>query len=62
MLALLRTVSGRYLRLHGLRTLLVIASIALGVTTLVATRALNQSMVQAARAPPRRCMARATCW
>lgn len=49
MLALLRTVSGRYLRLHGLRTLLVIASIALGVTTLVATRALNQSMVQAAR-------------
>jgi ABC-type lipoprotein release transport system permease subunit len=49
MLSLYRTVSLRYLRLHALRTLLIIASIALGVATLVATRILNDSMVKAAR-------------
>ncbi|HXG13401.1 MAG TPA: FtsX-like permease family protein [Gemmataceae bacterium] len=49
MAALLRTLSLRYLRKHALRTVLVVASIALGVATLVATRVLNQSMVQAAR-------------
>lgn len=49
MLSLLRTLSGRYLRLHGFRTMLVVASIALGVAALVATQTLNESIVQAAR-------------
>jgi putative ABC transport system permease protein len=49
MFSLYRTLSWRYYRKHWLRTLLVIASIALGVATLVATRALNQSMNLAGR-------------
>jgi putative ABC transport system permease protein len=49
MLALHHTISLRYLRQRWSRTLLVIASIALGVGTLVATRALNQSMQRATR-------------
>ncbi len=44
MLSLSRTLSWRYLRKRWSRTVLVVASIALGVATLVATRALNQSM------------------
>jgi putative ABC transport system permease protein len=41
--------SSRYLRRRRLRTLLVVASIALGVATLVATRALNASLARAAQ-------------
>lgn len=44
MLALYRTLSVRYLRQRWSRAILVVASIALGVATLVATRVLNQSM------------------
>src|SRR5262249_24484241 len=40
--------SSRYLGRRRLRTLLVVASIALGVATLVATRALNASLGKAA--------------
>lgn len=49
MLALHRTISVRYLRQRWSRAVLVVASIALGVGTLVATRALNQSMQKATR-------------
>jgi putative ABC transport system permease protein len=49
MLALHRTISVRYLRQRWSRAALVVASIALGVATLVATRALNQSMQKATR-------------
>jgi putative ABC transport system permease protein len=49
MLALHRTISLRYLRQRWSRALLVVASIALGVATLLATRSLNQSMHRATR-------------
>ncbi|MBY0524918.1 MAG: FtsX-like permease family protein [Gemmataceae bacterium] len=49
MLALHRTLSFRYIRQRWSRAALVVASIALGVATLVATRALNQCMTRAAR-------------
>jgi putative ABC transport system permease protein len=49
MLSLPRTLSGRYLRRHWSRALLVTLSIALGVAALVATRSLNQVMTAAAR-------------
>jgi putative ABC transport system permease protein len=49
MLSLYRTLSLRYLGQRWQRAALVVASIALGVSTLVATRALNQSMALAAR-------------
>ncbi len=44
MLALHRSLSVGYLRLHPTRALLIVLSISLGVTTLVATRLLNQSI------------------
>jgi putative ABC transport system permease protein len=47
--ALQRNLSFGYLRQHRTRTLLVVLSIALGVATLVATRALNACLGQAAR-------------
>src|SRR5262249_20814056 len=50
MLSLYRTLSLRYLRQRWSRAALVIASIALGVATLVSTQALNQTMTKAARA------------
>ncbi len=49
MFALQRNLSLGYLRQHRTRTLLVVLSIALGVATLVATRALHACMTQAAR-------------
>jgi putative ABC transport system permease protein len=49
MLSLYRTLSVRYLQQRWLRALLVVASIALGVATLVATRTLNHSMWSATR-------------
>lgn len=49
MLALHRTLSTRYIRQRWSRSLLVIASIALGVATLVATRSLSQCMAVAVR-------------
>jgi putative ABC transport system permease protein len=49
MLALHRTISLRYVRQRRSRAALVVASIALGVATLVATRTLNQSMKKATR-------------
>jgi putative ABC transport system permease protein len=49
MFALYRTLSLRYLEQRWPRAVLVVASIALGVATLVATRALNQSMTEAVR-------------
>jgi putative ABC transport system permease protein len=49
MLSLYRTLSLRYLQQRWPRAVLVVASIALGVATLVATRALNQSMTEAVR-------------
>src|SRR5439155_7085012 len=49
MLALYRTLSLRHLRRRASRAALVIVSIALGVATLVSTRALNRSMDAAAR-------------
>ncbi|MGE3804440.1 MAG: ABC transporter permease, partial [Gemmataceae bacterium] len=48
-ISLYRTLSLRYLQQRWTRALLVIASIALGVATMVATRALNQSMSTAAQ-------------
>jgi putative ABC transport system permease protein len=48
--SLYRTLSLRYLQQRWARATLVVASIALGVATLVATRALNQSVWTAARA------------
>ncbi|MFN4261558.1 MAG: FtsX-like permease family protein [Gemmataceae bacterium] len=47
MLSLYRTLTGRYLRQRWSRALLVAASIALGVATMVATQALHQSMALA---------------
>jgi putative ABC transport system permease protein len=44
MLSVYRTLSLRYLARRWVRALLIVASIALGVATLVATRALNQTM------------------
>src|SRR6185437_8094698 len=44
MLALHRSLSVGYLRLHPTRAVLIVLSIALGVATLVATRMLNQSV------------------
>src|SRR5579875_3663945 len=44
MLALHRSLSVGYLRLHPMRAVLIVLSIALGVATLVATRLLNQSI------------------
>src|SRR5438445_503101 len=49
MRSLYRTLSLRYLRQRWSRAALVIATIALGVATLVATRTLNESMTAAAR-------------
>jgi putative ABC transport system permease protein len=49
MLALQRSLSLGYLRQHPTRSVLVVLSIALGVSTLVATRLLNQSVNRAAR-------------
>src|SRR3954471_13602177 len=49
MLSLYRTLSARYHRRRAGRAALVVASIALGVTTLVSTQALNRSMAAAAR-------------
>src|SRR5712692_5710772 len=49
MVSLYRTLSLRYLEQRWPRAVLVVASIALGVATLVATRALNQSMTEAVR-------------
>src|SRR5262245_9457092 len=49
MFSLYRTLSLRYLEQRWPRAVLVVASIALGVATLVATRALNQSMTEAVR-------------
>ena len=49
MLSLYRTLSLRYLQERWFRALLVVASIILGVATLVATRALNESMWNATR-------------
>ncbi len=46
MLALHRSLSVGYLRLHPTRAVLIVLSISLGVTTLVATRLLNQSIHQ----------------
>src|SRR5436309_16062973 len=48
MLSLYRTLSLRYLSRRWFRALLIVASIALGVATLVATRALNDTMSRAA--------------
>src|SRR5207237_7434809 len=48
MLSLYRTLSLRYLSRRWFRALLIVASIALGVATLVATRALNETMSRAA--------------
>jgi putative ABC transport system permease protein len=45
--SLFRTLSLRHLRLRWSRAVMVIASIALGVATMVATRALNRSMQEA---------------
>jgi putative ABC transport system permease protein len=47
MLSLYSTLSARYLRRRWFRALLIVASIALGVATLVATRALNETMTRA---------------
>src|SRR5713101_2413127 len=44
MLSVYRTLSLRYLGRRWVRALLIVASIAVGVATLVATRALNQTM------------------
>src|SRR6202049_330637 len=48
MLPLYRPLSLRYLSRRWFRALLIVASIALGVATLVATRALNETMSKAA--------------
>lgn len=48
MLSLYRTLSLRYLSRRWFRAMLIVASIALGVATLVATRALNETMSKAA--------------
>src|SRR6516162_9453714 len=50
MLSLQRTLSLGYLGRHWTRTALVVASIALGVAALVATRSLNQCLGKAAQA------------
>ena len=47
MLAVYRTLSVRYLSRRWFRALLIVASIALGVATLVATQALNETMTKA---------------
>src|SRR5580692_3161870 len=47
MLPLYRTLSLRYLSRRWFRALLIVASIALGVATLVATRTLNDTMARA---------------
>ena len=49
MLSLYRTLSTRYLRQRWTRALLIVASIALGVATLVATFSLNETMNKAIR-------------
>ena len=48
MIALHRSLSVGYLRLHPTRAALIVLSISLGVATLVATRLLNQSINQEA--------------
>ncbi|MDN4634844.1 hypothetical protein QCD71_25410, partial [Sphingomonas sp. PsM26] len=50
-LSLYRVLSGRYLRRRWFRSLAIIASIALGVATLVATQVLNTTMTSAAQFP-----------
>jgi putative ABC transport system permease protein len=50
MFSLYQTLSLRYLARRWVRALLIVASIALGVATLVATRALNETMNQAGTA------------
>src|SRR5947209_16963613 len=47
MLSVYQTLSTRYLGRRWVRALLIVASIALGVATLVATRALNETMTNA---------------
>lgn len=47
MLSVYRTLSVRYLSRRWFRAVLIVASIALGVATLVATRSLNETMTQA---------------
>jgi putative ABC transport system permease protein len=49
MLSLYRTLSLRYLRQRWTRAILIVASIALGVATLVATRSINTTMARAVR-------------
>ncbi len=49
MLSVYTTLSWRYLRRRWVRALLIVLSIAAGVSMLVATRALNQTMAQAAQ-------------
>ena len=48
MFSVFRTLSLRYLSRRWFRALLIVASIALGVATLIATQALNTTMSQAA--------------
>jgi putative ABC transport system permease protein len=50
MFSMYRTLSARYLRQRWTRAVLIVASIALGVATLVATRSLNDTMNKAVRA------------
>src|ERR1700693_3368007 len=50
MVSLYRTLSYRYLSRRWFRALLIVASIALGVATLVATRTLNDTMARAVSA------------
>src|SRR5581483_210402 len=47
MLSVFRTLSLRFLSRRWFRALLIVASIALGVGTLIATRALNETMTKA---------------
>src|SRR5438094_127402 len=49
MLSVYTTLSWRYLRQRWVRAVLIILSIAAGVSMLVATRALNQTMARAAQ-------------
>ena len=48
MFSVYTTLSLRHLRRHWVRAVLIVASIALGVGTLVATHSLNQTMGRAA--------------
>ena len=52
-LSLFRTLSLRHLKLRWSRAVMVVASITLGVATMVATRAVNRSMQAAMQASTR---------